>query len=121
MGALAAAACAWSARGDPGYAGKWAGSSRATQLGATGGAPCASNRGYLNGRVRQLGGFFNGRCMLTVGFLTLRFKPQLREARYNEKTDLRITAPNMAIRCDTKNEEALVHRGTFSKTLKASL
>jgi len=35
MGALAA--CPWSARGDPGYGGKWAGSLHATQLGATGG------------------------------------------------------------------------------------
>jgi len=28
MGALAAAGCAWSARGDPGYGGKWAGLAR---------------------------------------------------------------------------------------------
>ena len=28
MVALAAAGCAWSARGDPGYAGKWAGLAR---------------------------------------------------------------------------------------------
>jgi len=64
MGALAA--CAWSARDDPGYGGKWAGSLYATQLGATGG-------GVLNG------GFLDGRCASTAGFLTLQFKPQSRD------------------------------------------
>jgi len=41
MGALAAAGCAWSARGEPGYAGKWAGLARRgcwTPRSATGGA-----------------------------------------------------------------------------------
>jgi len=40
---------------------------------------------------------------------------------YREEIDLRITVPNVAIPCDTNNEEALVHLGTFNKTLKASL
>jgi len=41
MGALAAAGCAWSARGEPGYAGKWVGLARRgrwTPRIATGGA-----------------------------------------------------------------------------------
>jgi len=48
MGALAAAACAWSARGDPaGYGAKWAALAR---RGRSDIARPPSNGGFLNGR-----------------------------------------------------------------------
>jgi len=60
MGALAAAACAWSARGDPGYGGKWA---------------CLARRGRctaISWAQRAL--------RVDWGFLILQFNPQSREA-----------------------------------------
>ena len=59
MGALAAAGCAWSARGDPGYAGKWAGLARCGCCTPRSWAQgrSASNGGFLNGRTRRLGAF----------------------------------------------------------------
>jgi len=60
MGALAAAGCAWSARGDSGYGWKWAWLAR---------------RGCLHGK--QLGAT-DGARRLHWGFVTLQFKPQSR-------------------------------------------
>jgi len=63
MGALAAAGCAWSARGDPHYGGKWAWLARR-------GRCTASSWAQRAVRV-DWGG----------GFLTLQFKPQSRKAQ----------------------------------------
>ena len=45
----------------------------------------------------------------------------LRIQSYNVKVNLRITAANVGTRCSTNGEDALVHLGTSSKSLKASL
>jgi len=59
MGALAAAGCAWSARGDPRYGGKWA---------------------WLARRGRSTASSWAQRAMrFDWGFLTLQFKAQSRE------------------------------------------
>jgi len=71
MGVLAAAGCAWSARGEPGYAEKWAG----LDIGAVFGRHAAGRIGLCASN----GGFLNGRCASTAGFLTLQFKPQSSE------------------------------------------
>jgi len=83
MGALAAADCAWSARGKPGYTGKWAGLARCGRW---------TPRSWVQWPVRvewrlsqwacaSTGSFLNGRCTSTVGFLTLQFNPHSCEAR----------------------------------------
>jgi len=64
MGALAAAGCTWSARGEPGYAGKWAGLARRGRW-----TPCS----WAQRAVHVQWGLSQRACASTVGFLTLQF------------------------------------------------
>ena len=63
MGALAVAGCAWSARGDPGYGGKWAGLARRGRC-----TPCS----WAQREVRVHWGLSQQACASTGGFLTLQ-------------------------------------------------
>jgi len=73
MGALAAAGCTWSARGDLGYSGKWAGLARRCRC---------TPRSWAQWAVRVQWGLSERACKLTGGILTLQFKPQSRFTRF---------------------------------------